>query len=139
MAEKIGDFQEESYADGETVAGLILFIAGFFITGNALWAQTQFGTGTSASGASTSAYRAAATASGSNSTAIGAMANAGVAMAGIPGQNKVALGTSVMGSQVGVGVAYQRSFTGGWSGTLSVSTNGSSDYTQVGGAVGFGF
>jgi hypothetical protein len=37
-----------------------------------------------------------------------------------------------------VGVAYQRAFSG-WSGILSVATNGTADYTQVDGAVGFGF
>ena len=41
-----------------------------------------------------------------------------------------------MGGQAGVGVAYQHSFEG-WSATLSAATNGTGDYTQVGGGVGF--
>jgi autotransporter adhesin len=64
--------------------------------------------------------------------------NASVAAMGQSGTNHLAVGTGVMGGQAGFGVAYARSFTG-WSASVNVSTNGSSDYTQVGGGIGLGW
>jgi hypothetical protein len=69
---------------------------------------------------------------------VGAAANASMGLMGLPGATRVALGTSVMGDQVGMALAVQRSFDS-WAASLSTSTDGNLDYMQVGGSVGISF
>jgi autotransporter adhesin len=61
--------------------------------------------------------------------------NASIAGMGQPGNNHLSVGFGVMGDQAGVGVGYAHSF-GPWSASVNASSNGSAQYTQVGGGMG---
>jgi autotransporter adhesin len=74
----------------------------------------------------------------SSGAVVVAAANAAAVASAIPGHDKVAIGAGTLGAQGGVGMAYQHSF-GKWSATLTGATNGTADYSHVGGAVGFGW